>query len=185
MLDSMGLRDGMCGEDRRSKGLFSYVRLETRIPADHPLRQIRELIDAALQPLSRAFDRLYARDGRPLIPPERLLRALLLQSFYTACQATPQSRYPLREYSRRPRCCGEASCEKSKNNPKQSSRFLYRPLQCGPIFVRRLNLALCGGGNLRRCCTGCRLEAIVVLSESVARRPNQLIYSRSRKISGK
>src|ERR1700739_4164667 len=83
MLDSFGLRGAMRGEDRRSEHLFSYVRLEARIPLDHPLRQIRELIDAALQPLSRAFDKLYARDGRPSIPPERLLRALLLQAFYT------------------------------------------------------------------------------------------------------
>jgi transposase len=73
----------MRGEDERSEGFFSYVRLETRIPADHPLRAIRELVDAALPGLSRAFDRLYAREGRPSIPPERLLRALLLQAFYT------------------------------------------------------------------------------------------------------
>lgn len=73
----------MRGEDQRSEGFFSYVRLETRIPADHPLRAIRELVDAALQDLSRSFDRLYAREGRPSIPPERLLRALLLQAFYT------------------------------------------------------------------------------------------------------
>ena len=73
----------MRGEDQRSEGFFSYVRLETRIPADHPLRAIRELVDAALAELSRAFDKLYSRDGRPSIPPERLLRALLLQAFYT------------------------------------------------------------------------------------------------------
>ena len=65
------------------QGFFSYVRLECRIPADHPLRAIRELVDAALGELSRSFDRLYSRDGRPSIPPERLLRALLLQAFYT------------------------------------------------------------------------------------------------------
>ena len=59
------------------------MRLEARIPADHPLRAIRELVDAALRELSRSFDRLYAREGRPSIPPERLLRALLLQAFYT------------------------------------------------------------------------------------------------------
>jgi transposase len=59
------------------------VRLETRIPADHPLRAIRELVDRALVELSPAFDRLYEREGRPLISPERLLQALLLQAFYT------------------------------------------------------------------------------------------------------
>src|SRR6266853_510013 len=73
----------MRGVDQRSEVLFSYVRLESRIPADHPLRAIRTLIDEALNGLSRDFNKLYARDGRPSIPPERLLRALLLQAFYT------------------------------------------------------------------------------------------------------
>ncbi len=73
----------MRGEDRRLDGLFSYVGLEQRIPADHPLRAIRALTDEGLKKLSGDFDRLYARDGRPSIPPERLLRALLLQAFYT------------------------------------------------------------------------------------------------------
>src|SRR5262245_38900837 len=83
VVDSFGMRDAVRGEDERSEGFFSYVRLEARIPVDHPLRAIRELVDAVLAGLSRAFDRLYAREGRPSIPPERLLRALLLQAFYT------------------------------------------------------------------------------------------------------
>ncbi|MET4121179.1 transposase [Bradyrhizobium sp. JR1.5] len=73
----------MRGADQRSEGIFSYVRLEQRVPADHPLRAIRDLADAALKDLSRDFARLYARHGRPSVPPERLLRALLLQAFYT------------------------------------------------------------------------------------------------------
>lgn len=73
----------MRGEDERSEGFFSYVRLEARISADHPLRAIRDLVDVALRELSPTFAQLYARDGRPSIPPERLLRALLLQAFYT------------------------------------------------------------------------------------------------------
>ena len=73
----------MRGEDDRSEAFFSYVPVERRIPADHPLRVIRTLTDATLAGLSRDFDKLYARDGRPSIPPERLLRALLLQAFYT------------------------------------------------------------------------------------------------------
>jgi transposase len=73
----------MRGKDERSEGLFSYVGLEQRIPADHPLRTIRTLVDTALLDMSRAFKKLYSRDGRPSIPPERLLRALLLQAFYT------------------------------------------------------------------------------------------------------
>ena len=73
----------MRGEDQRSEEFFSYVPLERRIPADHPLRSIRELVDAALAALSPDFEKLYSRDGRPSIPPERLLRALLLQAFFT------------------------------------------------------------------------------------------------------
>jgi transposase len=73
----------MRGEDQESQGFFSYVRLEQRVPTDHPLRPIRELVASALTELSRDFDKIYARDGRPSIPPERLLRALLLQAFYT------------------------------------------------------------------------------------------------------
>jgi len=71
------------GEDRKSEGMFSYVRLEERVPRDHPLRAIRALVDAALAELSASFAELYARVGRPSVPPERLLRALLLQAFYT------------------------------------------------------------------------------------------------------
>ena len=73
----------MRGEDQRSEGFFSYVPLERRIAADHPLRAIRSLTDEALAGLSRDFNKLYARDGRPSIAPERLLRTLLLQAFYT------------------------------------------------------------------------------------------------------
>ena len=73
----------MRGEDERADRLFSYVGLEARIPADHPLRAMRILTDEALAGLSPEFDKVYARDGRPSIPPERLLRALLLQAFFT------------------------------------------------------------------------------------------------------
>ncbi len=73
----------MRGEDQRSERLFSYVGLEARIAADHPLRAIRILTDEALAGLSQDFNKVYSRDGRPSIPPERLLRALLLQAFYT------------------------------------------------------------------------------------------------------
>src|SRR3977135_316385 len=67
------LRKTMRGKEVRYDILFNYVRLDDRIPADHPLRVIRQLVDAALAELSRAFAKLYARDGRPSIPPERLL----------------------------------------------------------------------------------------------------------------
>jgi len=73
----------MRGEDRRTDGLFSYVSCEARVPADHPLRPIRALVDEALEIMSPAFEKLYAKVGRPSIPPEKLLRALLLQAFFS------------------------------------------------------------------------------------------------------
>ena len=73
----------MRGSDVRTGSLFSYVDLEDRVRADHPLRTIREIVNAALADLSADFDALYPpRLGRPSIPPERLLRAMLLQAFY-------------------------------------------------------------------------------------------------------
>lgn len=63
--------------------MFSYVSLEERIPRDHPLRSMRTMVDEALRKLSRRFSSLYADGGRPSIPPERLLRALLLQILYS------------------------------------------------------------------------------------------------------
>jgi len=73
----------MRGDDRQSDAMFSYVSAEQRVPADHPLRAIRALVDDVLRDMTREFDRLYARVGRPSIPPERLLRAQLLQIFYS------------------------------------------------------------------------------------------------------
>jgi transposase len=73
----------MRGSDRRAEGLFSYVSCDQRVPADHPLRAILPIADAALAALTGEFQKLYALNGRPSIPPERLLRALLLQAFYS------------------------------------------------------------------------------------------------------
>jgi transposase len=74
----------MRGSDRRTGALFSLIDLEARVRADHPLRAIRALVDAALEALSPDFSRLYAaKMGRPSIPPEMLLRAMLLQAFYS------------------------------------------------------------------------------------------------------
>src|SRR6516162_6369157 len=72
----------MRGSDERSGSLFSYVDLEARVRADHPLRVIRDLANAALGDLSAEFGKLYTDFGRPSIAPERLLRAMLLQAFY-------------------------------------------------------------------------------------------------------
>jgi transposase len=73
----------MRGDDREPDAMFSYVSAEQRVPKEHPLRAIRALVDEVLREMSREFDGLYARVGRPSIPPERLLRAQLLQIFYS------------------------------------------------------------------------------------------------------
>jgi transposase len=73
----------MRGDDVRTDSLFSYLSCEARVPEGHPLRPIRTIVDQALTVLSPAFDQLYSDLGRPSIPPEKLLRALLLQAFYS------------------------------------------------------------------------------------------------------
>ena len=73
----------MRGSDEQTGLLFSYVSCEARVPADHPLRLVRAVVDEALDVLSVEFERLYVRVGRPGIAPEKLLRALLLQVFYS------------------------------------------------------------------------------------------------------
>src|ERR1700751_920522 len=73
----------MRGGDERSGALFSYVDLGARVGKDHPLRTIRSVVNAALAGLSGEFSALYAQLGRPSIPPEKLLRAMLLQAFYS------------------------------------------------------------------------------------------------------
>ncbi len=73
----------MRGFDQRRDGLFSYVRPRNRIPGTHPLRLIRRFADEALTALNEQFAVLYSQNGRPSIPPEQPLRALLLQAFYT------------------------------------------------------------------------------------------------------
>jgi transposase len=73
----------MRGTDLQQVGMFSYVSLEARVPQNHPLRGIKELLDEALAGMSRDFERVYAREGRPSIPPERLVRASTLQILYS------------------------------------------------------------------------------------------------------
>jgi transposase len=73
----------MRGVDEQPGYLFSYVSAEARVPADHPLRAVRTIVDEVLRRLSPQFERLYVRWGRPSIAPEKLLRALLLQQLYT------------------------------------------------------------------------------------------------------
>src|SRR5215475_3166054 len=73
----------MRGSDQQTGELFSYVDLEKRIPAKHPLRPVRRVVNEVLAALDGDFSKAYAEGGRPSIAPERLLRALLLQVFYT------------------------------------------------------------------------------------------------------
>jgi transposase len=63
----------MRGEDRRQQGVFSYVSLEERVPAEHPLRPVRKIVDEIFGGMSKQFDELYSATGRPSIAPERLL----------------------------------------------------------------------------------------------------------------
>jgi len=87
--DSYGLCINQCsegsvrGQDHQNQRLFSYVRPDSRIPPNHPLRLIRKVTDEALAALSDRFNEVYASEGRPSIAPERLLRALLIQALYS------------------------------------------------------------------------------------------------------
>jgi transposase len=73
----------MRGEDAQQAAIFSYLSPEQRVPADHPLRSIRDMADVALKAMSPLFAQLYSHAGRPSIPPEKLLRCLLLQVLYS------------------------------------------------------------------------------------------------------
>ena len=73
----------MRGDDQQTNHLFSYLSPEQRVPADHPLRAIRQMTDVALRSLDARFEAMYSTTGRPSIPPEQLLRALLLQVLYS------------------------------------------------------------------------------------------------------
>ena len=77
------VREGMRGDDQQQNHIFSYLSPEERVRKDHPLRAIRAMVDEVLSQLSRRFDQMYASAGRPSIPPEKLLRAQLLQMLYS------------------------------------------------------------------------------------------------------
>src|ERR1700731_3882948 len=75
------VREGMRGDDQQQNHIFSYLSPEMRVRKDHPLRAIRAMVDEVLTQLSRRFDAMYARVGRPSIAPEKLLRA----QFHRGC----------------------------------------------------------------------------------------------------
>ena len=73
----------MRGDTKNQGQLFSYVSLESRIPSSHPIRKVRKIVDLAIEEIELAFDDMYSSVGRPSIPPEQLIRAMLLQIFFT------------------------------------------------------------------------------------------------------
>src|SRR5499433_2923273 len=77
------VREDMRGADQQQNHIFSYLSPEARVRKDHPLRAVRAMVDEVLKQLSRRFTGMYAKVGRPSIPPEQLLRALLLQMLYS------------------------------------------------------------------------------------------------------
>src|SRR6201982_967171 len=77
------VREGMRGDDQQQNHIFSYLSPEARVRKDHPRRGIRAMVDEVLSRLSRRFDSMYAKVGRPSIAPEKLLRAQLLQMLYS------------------------------------------------------------------------------------------------------
>src|SRR5438445_13189339 len=77
------VRESMRGADDQRNQMFSYLSPEARVRKDHPLRAIRAMVDKVLAQLSGRFDAMYASVGRPSIPPEKLLRAQLLQMLYS------------------------------------------------------------------------------------------------------
>src|SRR5579864_265494 len=121
----------MRGDDQQLQtGMFSYVALEDRIPADHPLRGVRKLVDAVLAEMSKEFDGLYSEVGRPSIAPERLLRALLLQSVLFGAQraavdgaAELQPAFPLVRGIRDRRGSVEPRCVQQEPRSVVESRF--------------------------------------------------------------
>ena len=73
----------MRGQDHQQSDMFSYLSPETRVRTDHPLRAMRAMADQVLREMSERFDAMYAKTGRPSIPPEKLLRAQLIQMLYS------------------------------------------------------------------------------------------------------
>jgi hypothetical protein len=98
----------MRGKHDRLESFLRYLRLNDRIPADHPLRAIRELVDAALAELSREFAKLYARDGRPSIPPERDQKPTQRTLCTSHKRGIPRLRFMMPPYV--PRAPGRTGC---------------------------------------------------------------------------
>lgn len=73
----------MRGDDIKTEAMFYYLSPESMIPQDHPIRSLRKMVDQALEELSPEFDKMYSRIGRPSVPPEKLLKGLLLQTLFT------------------------------------------------------------------------------------------------------
>src|SRR3954468_5666533 len=133
----------MRGSDRRSGELFSYIDIESRIRADHPLRTIKSIVDDAQSEMSAEFDALYAaKAGRPSTPPEMLLRAMLLQAFYTIRserQLMERLEYDFLSLVRR---AGDRRSGLGPVHVLQKPRSAARRRYCGPVSDRHSGLAL-------------------------------------------
>src|SRR5258708_37954262 len=117
-------------------GLFSYIAPDKRVPASHPLRKIRELVRDVLSDLNRSLGRLYASEGRPSIPPEQLLSALLLQGFY-GIRSERQLMEQL-DYNLLYRCLVGLSPDEPVWDPTTFTKNRDR-LQNGEIFAKVMN----------------------------------------------
>jgi hypothetical protein len=112
----------MRGGDERSGSLFSYVDLEARVGKSHPLRAIRSIVNEALSALAVEFSALYSPIGRPSIPPEKLLRAMLLQAFYSIRSE--------RQLMERVRAANAGRAPRGP--PRRSSERAERMIRCEP-----------------------------------------------------
>jgi hypothetical protein len=110
----------MRGSDAASGALFSYVDMEARVPATHPLRTIRTIVNEVLDALDTEFEALYEGTGRQSVAPERLLRASLLQAFYSVRSDTPSI------CARRPWLILSSSAHACKARPARSVRVVAR-----------------------------------------------------------
>jgi hypothetical protein len=125
---------GMRGAFVDQGGLFSYIAPEARVPANHPLRKIRELVRGVLGELNRSLGRLYASEGRPSIPPEQLLSALLLQVFYGI-----RSERQLMEQT----FCSRGACGTSEQKPCSFNAFCDLPRMLGKNLAGKFCSRFC------------------------------------------
>jgi hypothetical protein len=112
----------MRGTDQQQGHVFSYISPEQRVRKDHPLRPVRAMVDQVLKELSPEFNKMYSKVGRPSIPPEQLLRALLLQVLYSEADSVGPGSLPSRLPEERPKCLYLDALEALVSLPQHSGR---------------------------------------------------------------